>query len=107
VVEKFNSAGEDLFYGKAGDLAGDDREHAEVSAPALHLVAAAIAYLNTVMIQIAQLRQCGGQCVRRTGCGGSSAAGASGATCMVRCRWKSTDTCTPKPSTPTSSSKKN
>ncbi|MEU8363843.1 Tn3 family transposase [Nonomuraea sp. NPDC048882] len=52
VVENFNSAGKDLFYGKAGDLTGDDREHAEVSVPALHLVAAAITYLNTVMIQI-------------------------------------------------------
>ncbi|MEO3805290.1 Tn3 family transposase [Nonomuraea sp. B1E8] len=37
-----------MFYGKAGDLTGDDREHVEVSALALHL----IAYLNTVMIQI-------------------------------------------------------
>lgn len=52
VVENFNSASKDLFYGKAGDLTGDDREHAEVSALALHLLAAAIAYLNTVMIQI-------------------------------------------------------
>ncbi|MEU1729404.1 Tn3 family transposase [Nonomuraea sp. NPDC005692] len=39
-------------YGKVGDLTGDDREHVEVSALALHLVAAAIAYVNTVMIQI-------------------------------------------------------
>jgi TnpA family transposase len=39
VVEIFNSASKDLFYGKAGDLTGDDREHAE-AALALHLVAA-------------------------------------------------------------------
>ncbi|MFI6456992.1 Tn3 family transposase [Streptosporangium amethystogenes] len=52
VVENFNSASKDLFYGKAGDLTGDDREHAEVSALALHLVAAAIAYLNTHLIQM-------------------------------------------------------
>ena len=29
-------------YGKAGDLTGDDREHVEVSALALHLTQAAI-----------------------------------------------------------------
>ncbi len=52
VVENFHSAGKDIFYGKAGDLTGDDREHVEVSALALHLVQAAIAYLNTRMIQI-------------------------------------------------------
>jgi TnpA family transposase len=52
VVENWNSANKDIFYGKAGDLTGDDKEHVEVSALALHLVQAAIAYLNTVMIQI-------------------------------------------------------
>ncbi|MFI7640499.1 Tn3 family transposase [Nonomuraea sp. NPDC049400] len=52
VVENFNSASKDLFYGKAGDLTGDDREHAEVSALALHLLAAAITYLNTHLIQM-------------------------------------------------------
>ncbi|WP_349498043.1 Tn3 family transposase [Actinoallomurus iriomotensis] len=52
VVENFNSASKDIFYGKAGDLTGDDREHLEVSALALHLITAAITYLNTVMIQI-------------------------------------------------------
>ena len=52
VVENFHSAGKDIFYGKAGDLTGGDREHVEVSALALHLVQAAIAYLNTQMIQI-------------------------------------------------------
>jgi hypothetical protein len=52
VVENFNSAGKDLFYGKAGDLTDDDRENVEVSALALHLLAAAITYLNTHLIQI-------------------------------------------------------
>ena len=47
VVENWNSANKDIFYGKAGDLTGDDREHVEVSALALHLVQAAIVYLNT------------------------------------------------------------
>jgi TnpA family transposase len=51
VVENWNSANKDIFYGKAGDLTGDDREHVETSALDLHLVQAAIAYLNTVLIQ--------------------------------------------------------
>jgi TnpA family transposase len=52
VVENWNSANKDIFYGKAGELTGDDKEHVEVSALALHLIQAAIAYLNTIMIQI-------------------------------------------------------
>jgi hypothetical protein len=52
VVENWNSANKDIFYGKAGDLTGDDRETVEVSALALHLTQAAIGYLNTHMIQI-------------------------------------------------------
>src|SRR5208282_619809 len=52
VVENWNSAAKDIFYGKAGELTGDDREHVEVSALALHLVAATIAYLNTHLVQI-------------------------------------------------------
>jgi TnpA family transposase/ribosomal protein L17 len=51
VVENWNSANKDIFYGKAGDLTGDDKEHVEVSALALHLIQAAIGYLNTIMIQ--------------------------------------------------------
>jgi Tn3 transposase DDE domain len=52
VVENWNSANKDIFYGKAGDLTGDDRETVEVSTLALHLTQAAIGYLNTHMIQI-------------------------------------------------------
>jgi TnpA family transposase len=52
VVENWNSANKDIFYGKAGDLTGDDKEHVEVSALALHLVQAAIVYLNTRMVQL-------------------------------------------------------
>ena len=37
VVENWNAANKDIFYGKAGDLTGDDREYVEVSALALHL----------------------------------------------------------------------
>ena len=52
MVENWNSANKDIFYGKAGDLTGDDREHVEVSALALHLVQASIGYINTRMVQI-------------------------------------------------------
>ncbi|NYF41728.1 Tn3 family transposase [Streptosporangium sandarakinum] len=52
VVEKWDSANKDVFYGKAGDPTGGDREHVEVSALALHLVQAAVVYLNTRMVQI-------------------------------------------------------
>jgi TnpA family transposase len=52
VVENWNWANRDIFYGKAGDLTSDDKEHVEVSALALHLVQAAIAYLNTRMVQL-------------------------------------------------------
>ncbi|MEV5893666.1 Tn3 family transposase [Nonomuraea fuscirosea] len=51
VVENWHSANRDIFYGKAGDLTGDDRESVEVSALALHLVQASITYLNTILIQ--------------------------------------------------------
>ncbi|MGV9778827.1 Tn3 family transposase [Streptosporangium sp. NPDC003464] len=52
VVENWDSASKELFYGKAGDLTGDDREHVEVSALALHLLAATTVYLNTHLVQI-------------------------------------------------------
>lgn len=52
MVENGNSASKDIFYGKAGELTGEDREHVEVSALALHLLAATIAYLNTHLVQI-------------------------------------------------------
>lgn len=38
VVENWNSANTDLFYGKDGELTGSDREHQEVSMLALHLL---------------------------------------------------------------------
>jgi TnpA family transposase len=52
VIENWNSANKDIFYGKAGELTGEDKESVEVSALALHLVQAAIGYLNTLLIQI-------------------------------------------------------
>lgn len=52
MVENWNSANKDILYGKADELTGDDREHVEVSALALHIIQAAITYLNTITIQI-------------------------------------------------------
>jgi hypothetical protein len=51
VVENWNSANKDFFYGKDGDLTGPDRESVEISALALHLLQAAVAYVNTILIQ--------------------------------------------------------
>lgn len=52
MVENWNSGNTDLHYGKGGDLTGPDREHAEVSMLALHLLQAALVYLNTALLQI-------------------------------------------------------
>lgn len=51
VVENWNSANSDLFYGGAGTLKGSDRESQEVSMLALHLLQSALVYLNTLLIQ--------------------------------------------------------
>lgn len=51
VVENWNSANKEFFYGKDGDLTGPDRESVEISALALHLLQAAVAYVNTILIQ--------------------------------------------------------
>jgi len=51
VVENWNSANADLFYGKDGDLVGSDREHQEVSMLALHLLQSALVHLNTILLQ--------------------------------------------------------
>ncbi|QKW23926.1 Tn3 family transposase [Kitasatospora sp. NA04385] len=51
VVENWNSANQDLFYGKDGDLTGADKESQEVSMPALHLLQAALVHVNTLLMQ--------------------------------------------------------
>jgi TnpA family transposase len=51
VVENWNSANHDLFYGKDGDLTGDDRENLEVSMLALHLLQSALVHVNTLLLQ--------------------------------------------------------
>jgi TnpA family transposase len=51
VVENWNSASTDLFYGKNGILTGPDKENQEVSMLALHLLQSALVFVNTLLIQ--------------------------------------------------------
>lgn len=51
VVENWNSANHDLFYGKDGDLPGSDKESQEVSMLALHLLQSALVHVNTLLLQ--------------------------------------------------------
>jgi TnpA family transposase len=51
VVENWNSANSDLFYGKADTIGGTDRENQEVSMLALHLLQSALVLVNTILIQ--------------------------------------------------------
>ncbi|CAM5653604.1 transposase [Streptomyces griseorubiginosus] len=51
VVENWNSANKDLFYGKDGDLAGQDKESQEVSMLALDLLQSALVHVNTLLMQ--------------------------------------------------------
>ena len=51
VVENWNSGNGKIFYGKDGDLTGPDREHAEVSMLALHLLQSALVHINTLLVQ--------------------------------------------------------
>ncbi|MFF6888947.1 Tn3 family transposase [Streptomyces sp. NPDC012421] len=51
VVENWNSANHDLFYGKDGDLTGSDKESQEVSMLALHLLQSALVHVKTLLLQ--------------------------------------------------------
>ena len=51
MVENWNSANTVIFYGKDGDLTGADREHAESSMLALHLLQSALVHVNTLLVQ--------------------------------------------------------
>jgi TnpA family transposase len=51
VVENWNSANDKIYYGRDGVITGDDREHAEVSMLALHLLQSSLVYINTQLIQ--------------------------------------------------------
>jgi TnpA family transposase len=51
VVENWNSANGEMYYGKDSELTGADREHQEVSMLALHLLQSALVHLNTLLVQ--------------------------------------------------------
>ncbi len=51
VVENWNSANDKIFYGREGVLTGADREHAEVSMLALHLLESSLVFINTQLLQ--------------------------------------------------------
>jgi hypothetical protein len=51
VVENWNSANDKIYYGREGVITGDDREHAEVSMLALHLLQSSLVYINTQLLQ--------------------------------------------------------
>nr|WSX53752.1 Tn3 family transposase [Streptomyces sp. NBC_00974] len=51
VVENWNSANHDLFYGKDGELTGKDKEGQEISMLALHLLQSALVHVNTLLVQ--------------------------------------------------------
>ena len=51
VVETWNSANTELFYGKSKDLPGPDREEQEISMLALHLLQSALVHINTMLLR--------------------------------------------------------
>ena len=51
VVEGWNGANDVLFFGKSGELASNRRDQQELSVLSLHLLQAALVYVNTLMIQ--------------------------------------------------------
>jgi TnpA family transposase len=51
LVENWNSANTVLHYGKDGALTGPDKEHAETSMLALHLLQCAPVHVNTLLLQ--------------------------------------------------------
>jgi TnpA family transposase len=51
VVENWNSANTVLYYGKASELTGADREDQEVTMLALHLLQSALVLINTIFLQ--------------------------------------------------------
>ena len=51
VAENWNSANDKIYYGREGVITGDDREHAEVSMLALHLLQSSLVFINTQLLQ--------------------------------------------------------
>lgn len=60
VVENWNSANKDLFYGKDGDLAGADKESQEVSMFALYLLQSALVHVIYPWCSSHAVGGCGG-----------------------------------------------
>jgi TnpA family transposase len=51
VVEDWNGANDVIFFGKSGELASNRRDQQELSILALHLLQAALVFVNTLLIQ--------------------------------------------------------
>jgi hypothetical protein len=51
VAEGWNGDNQVLFYGKGGDIATNRRDEKELSVACLHVPRAAVAYVNTLLVQ--------------------------------------------------------
>ena len=51
VIERWNGVNDFIFYGNGNELASNRRDDQEISVLALHLLQAAMVYINTIMIQ--------------------------------------------------------
>jgi TnpA family transposase len=51
VVENWNSANDFIFYGKSGEIATNRLDDQEIAVLSLHLLQAALVYINTLMLQ--------------------------------------------------------
>jgi TnpA family transposase len=51
VAESWNRANAEIFYGKARDIASNRRDEQEMSVLCLHILQAAMVYVNTLMLQ--------------------------------------------------------
>lgn len=51
VAEGWNGGNQVLFYGKGGDIATNRRDEQELSVACLHVLQAAVAYVNTLLVQ--------------------------------------------------------
>lgn len=51
VMENWNGANDRIFYGRDGGLTGADREHAEASMLALHLLQSSLVFINVQLLQ--------------------------------------------------------
>nr|WP_019854321.1 Tn3 family transposase [Actinopolyspora mortivallis] len=68
VVENWNSGNGVIFYGKNSELTGPDRESAEVSMLALHLLQSALVHVNTLLLQQVLAEDSWGQSLNDADC---------------------------------------